>query len=171
MTNERREEVVLIALVVSVAIHAALMLFARPQVMTRPVPVARKERSAPMRVVRHAPPADPVSIEKILDLEAVKDAPPVAGDASVPRAEAPGAAKATARVPVPEPEEPSAPDPAPSVFEARLSDSAVAAPSPIARVEPPKLSGADASLPDFAVALPRTVAPAALPAAAPVIRA
>ena len=171
MTNERREEVVLIALVVSVAIHAALMLFARPQVMTRPVPVARKERSAPMRVVRHAPPADPVSIEKILDLEAVKDAPPVAGDASVPRAEAPGATKAAARVPEPKLEELSAPDPAPSVFEARLSDSAVAAPSPIARVEPPKLSGADASLPDFAVALPRTVAPAALPAAAPVVRA
>ena len=35
MTKERREEVVLIALVVSVAIHVALMLLVRSEVMTR----------------------------------------------------------------------------------------------------------------------------------------
>lgn len=171
MTNERREEVVLIALVVSVAVHAALMLLARPQVMTRPAPVARRERSAPMRVVRSMPHADPVSLEKILDLDAVKDAPPVAGDASVPRAEAPGATKAAARVPEPKLEELSAPDPAPSVFEARLSDSVVAAPSPIVRMETPELPGADPSAPDFAVALPRADAPAALSSSVPAIRA
>lgn len=171
MTSERREEVVLIALVVSVAVHAALMLFARPQVMTRPLPVARKERSAPMRVVRDVPRADPVSLERILDLEAVKDAPPVAGDASVPRTEAPEATRASARVPEPETADLEAPNLTPAVFEAKLSDRAVAAPSPIVRIETPKLSGAEASVPDFAVTLPKTAAPASLPTVAPVVRA
>ncbi|MGN0832179.1 MAG: VWA domain-containing protein [Kiritimatiellia bacterium] len=172
MTDERREEVVLIALVVSAAVHAALMLFARPQVMTRPVPVARKERSVPMRVVQNASQPDPVRLEQILDLEAVKDAPPVAGDASVPRAEAPGATKATARVPEPETTELAAPDLTPAVFEARLSDRTVAAPVPIVRMETPELPGADPSAPDFAVALPRTDAPpASLPVAMPSVRA
>ena len=64
MTKERGEEAVLVAVVLSVAIHVGLMVFVRPQVMTHVVSDSvRKTHRAPMRVVREADKASPLAIE------------------------------------------------------------------------------------------------------------
>ena len=89
MTRERREEVVLVALVVSVALHAGLMLLVRPKVMTHITPVERTVRRAPMHVIREALGPDPVSVADVADLAAKKDAPAVASASVAPAAEAP----------------------------------------------------------------------------------
>ena len=73
MTRERSEEVVLIALVASVAIHVGLMLVVKPQVMARVAPPAAKAaRPGPMRVVRSAPRQDPVRVADVEDRKALK---------------------------------------------------------------------------------------------------
>ena len=54
MTNERRQDVFLIALVVSVALHVALMFWIRPQVMTRVTSVQRTPKRGPV-TMREAP--------------------------------------------------------------------------------------------------------------------
>ena len=52
MTRERRQDVAFAALVVSLAVHAGVMWFMRPQVMTRiPGDGARERRLPPMRIV------------------------------------------------------------------------------------------------------------------------
>ena len=81
MTRERKEEVVLVALVVSLAIHVGLMSYARPRIMTRttvglPTSVAR----GPMRVTKSLPEVEPVRIGSLIDTAPRQDAPPIQGE-------------------------------------------------------------------------------------------
>lgn len=169
MTAERREEVLVVALAVSIAVHVGVMLLVSPQVMTRATVVARSsERQAPMRVTSRAERPDPVKIEEILDLDAVRDAPAVRQDATVPRAEDPASAVAETRLPA------KAPD---------LKDPPVAPPSPVFDVKPIGLvEGSPVTVPMSRIETPppRGLAPApdfssraasALPHASPTIAA
>ena len=76
MTKERSEEVLLIAIVLSVALHILLMVYAKPRVMTHVVGgISRQERRAPMRVTGELPKMQPVKIDAIKDVQASKPAP------------------------------------------------------------------------------------------------
>ena len=117
MTNERRDDIILIALVLSIAIHVVLMFFVRPQVMTEvTVGVSRAPRHAPMRVSDAVIPPDPVKIEEILDLKALKDAPPAKGEEGLaskmpelapPKTAVEGPAVSVSDLPLPEPPPPA----------------------------------------------------------------
>ena len=164
MTKERREEVVLAALVVSLALHVGLMLTVRSQVMTRPTSAVRRaDRTPPMRVQRAAPQPDPVAIEEILDLKAAKDAPAVRTEAAVPQAAPTPAPKAAVEVPKPELATAVAPKPETPVFDVKpvgqepVSSAAV----PMARIETPA-AAANLPAPDFSVRVP-SVAKAVAP--------
>ncbi len=85
MTKERSEEVLLIALALSVALHVLLMIYAKPRVMTHVAAgVERMNRRAPMKVV-----SEPlreraaVKIDSLADVEAAKAAPDAKEDAHV----------------------------------------------------------------------------------------
>jgi len=76
MTKERREEVVLLALVVSVALHVGLMIFVRPEVMVHVGSSGRHvTRRAPMRVTKPADAERPRSLDELLDLKPLREAP------------------------------------------------------------------------------------------------
>ena len=176
MTKERREEVVLIALVVSVAIHVALMLLVRSEVMTRSASgFVKPPRHEPMRVVSHVHRPDPAKIEEILDLKALKDAPPVKGVRSaeciVPSALQvhPEKTKATEKTLTP----PVAPEVAAAKFEIRPVGLDVPKPMvPMTKIETPKMTEAPVAAPEFSVAVPaaaKVVLPAVSDVAAPSI--
>lgn len=77
MTNESRQDTILIALIASLAIHAALMFVMRPQVMSRlDLTSALEARDARKLVVKEAvtPPA-PVEMKAVPDVEALRKAP------------------------------------------------------------------------------------------------
>ena len=76
MTKERSEEVLLIAIVLSVALHILLMVYAKSRVMTHVAAgVERQSRRPPMRVTGELPSVRPVRIDAIDDIKAEKDAP------------------------------------------------------------------------------------------------
>lgn len=162
MTRERREEVVLIALVVSVALHVGLMLLVKPQVLTRVQPYSAKvARHAPMRVAKSVPRPDPVKIEELLDLKAVKDAPAADGAQAAPLAEAPSAMKPRVEVPeaaIPAPRAPVA-EAAP-VLETRsiVVDKPSDAVKFVTKVETPSVASSAATAPAFSVNVPIAVA-------------
>lgn len=90
MKKDHGEDLVALAVVLSVVAHVALMYFARTRVMTHVDRSALKEshREA-MRVEDYKPVEDPVAIERIKDIMSVRDAPkaeapdvpaPVTGD-------------------------------------------------------------------------------------------
>ena len=82
MTKERREEVVFVAVAVSVALHIGLMVLVRPKVMTHVVTEElRHSRHPPMRVERAEPRPKALGISAMEDLQALKDAPAPAADA------------------------------------------------------------------------------------------
>lgn len=86
MTNERSQDVCLIAIVASVAIHVALMFWARPQVMTSVAPPDRRSKRGPV-VVREVPRlALPKGLESFPDEVARREAPTAGGDAAAPLA-------------------------------------------------------------------------------------
>ena len=158
MTKERGEDVVLIAVVLSTAIHVGLMLLVRPQVMTHVVSdsVAHAHR-APMRVTQETARPDPVKIDAFEDLQAAKDAP--VAETAVPVAEA-VADENPARPPVaPQATAADTPPPTPSapVFDVapvKLTAKASAA-IPLARIETPKVgagAGSDPA-PSFSLAV------------------
>ena len=172
MTRERREDVVLIAVALSVAIHAGLMMFFRPQVMTHITPAAVHPKRVPVSVVREEALPPPAAVADLFeDLEAVKDAPEA--EAAIPVGEA--VADAAPEV---APEAPSAgsvapvatPPPMPDapVFEVAQikADRSVAA-VPVFRIETPS-AGSDDSAPEFRISAPaapvvsENVTPAAL---------
>ena len=167
MTRERREEVVLVALVASVVIHAGLMLLVKPQVMTRVAPpTAKAARPAPMRVVRSAPRPEPVSFSDVEDRKALKDAPAAVGDKSAPRLSAPSSAAPEIELPeIRDPAETPVIEPA-AVLDARPVglDKVSTAAIPMTRIETPAASSAAASRPDFSVWVP-SAAGMAVPAA------
>ena len=139
MTRERRENVLLLALVCSVALHVGLMLLIRSSVMTRPALPAEKARTAPMRVSRAAPRPDPVKIDEILDLKALKDAPAAVREKAAQRASSVAAEKPSARLPAPDLEtKVRAPEAAKAVFEAKAVSAPAAPVVPRTKIETPK---------------------------------
>lgn len=84
MTKEVRNDILICALVVSLAVHVGAMFWARPKVMTTVAAGAvRTAHRGPMRVTKAAERPDPVKIEILKDVEAAKDAPEVAPTVSV----------------------------------------------------------------------------------------
>ena len=167
MTRERREEVVLAALVVSVAIHVALMLLVRSEVMTRPASgIAKPPHREPMRIVNRAQRPDPAKIEEILDLEPVKDAPAVEEARSVER-EVPSAPQIhpeQAKVPEIAPENPVVPEIAPVRFDVRPVGLDASKPAESAtRIETPKMTRPPVAAPEFAVSAPKVARSVDLP--------
>lgn len=171
MTKERREEVLLVAIVVSLAIHAGLMLLVKTQVMTIVSPVSRVSRREAMRVVKRSPRPEPVKLESVVDKAARKDAPAVAQEFGVPRSPAPKTEDFRSEVPEAQIPELTAPERvAPAVFEARTvgaSGTSVSA-LPIMKVETPKAETAVAAAPTFSVRVPDAVRVGVPAVAAPV---
>ena len=169
MTRERRDEVLLIALVVSIAIHVGLMLLVRAQVMTRSE-ISKAVRREPMRVVNRVQRPDPAKIAEIMDLKAVKDAPAAVGDKRLPNTASP---EPGAGVAVKAPEAPKAQvkesvrPPEPTVkFEVRpVGLDAVPQVEPMTKIETPSMTSAPMTAPDFAVAVPTVAKSVAVPAA------
>ena len=87
MTNERRQDVFLIAIVISVALHVALMFWARPQVMTRVSSVRRAPKHGPVTVREAPPPVLLKDVSLFKDEEARRDAPEAGGPESAPTAD------------------------------------------------------------------------------------
>jgi len=172
MTNERREEVVLVALAVSVAIHVALMFLVKTQVMTQTTSVTRRtDRAVPMRVTERAPAPDPVKIEELLDLKAIKDAPSVVQEKGVPLVEAPNAAVAP-KVEVPPDAAPVVPTPQEIVttsFDAKTvgRETSPGPVLPLTRIETPKMTSAESVAPSFSTKMPDFAAHAAPQVSAP----
>lgn len=174
MTKERREEVVLVALVVSVAIHIALMFLVRAQVMTRAGSgIAKTPRREPMRVVNRVQRPDPAKIEEILDLEPVKDAPPVQ-DVQRAEFEAPSAPQVQpekSKVPESIIAKSAVPEIAPTKFVVCPVGLDVQEPvMPITKIETPEMKGDPVAAPEFTVGVPTVSRNIDLPAA-PVVSA
>ena len=88
MTDERRQDVLLFALVLSVMAHAALMFFMRPQVMTHVTGAGARSRARPPMKVREAVPLpDAVKFESVLDVDAERKSPEAEVDEPMPVAE------------------------------------------------------------------------------------
>ena len=169
MTKERREEVLLVALVVSVAVHIALMFFVRSQVMTR-AGVAKTVRREPMRVTDRAPRPSPAKIEEIMDLKAVKDAPPARDMAGTPLPSADSmetpVAEKKVEAPRIEAEAPSAPDEiAVTKFATRPPSATPRPPMPMTRIETPQMKETPAA-PEFSVLVPSAAKEIAAPSLA-----
>lgn len=144
MTNERRQDVCLIAIVISVALHIALMIWARPQVMTRVSSQRRAPKHGPI-TMREAPPMEiPKEIDFFRDESARKDAPVADGNVSAPTADE--------ALPMPSSEvalsAPEAPVPEAKVEVENPLSEVKAAPLPVV-VDPVKVSGPVDSKPDF----------------------
>ena len=172
MTRERREEVVLIALVVSVAIHVALMLLVRSEIMTRSASgLVKPPRREPMRVVNRVQRPDPVKIAEILDLEAAKDAPAAVESGVVPLAEAPqpDAASVEKRLEAPQLriEASRPPEVAAAKFEIRpVGLDAGPQVVPMTKIETPSMTESPVAAPEFSVSMPavaKTVVAPAVP--------
>ena len=130
MTNEIRNDILICALVVSVAVHVGAMFWARPKVMTTVAAgVARIARRGPMRVTKAAERPDPVKIDILKDVKAEKEAPEVAPTVSVAPVAETDELPAATEVKLPEPT-------APEVISRIVADDS-AAPLPVADREVP----------------------------------
>jgi len=87
MTDERRQDVLLAALVASVVAHVALMVFMKPQVMTHVSGEFSRHRArGPMAVREAPPPAEAVAMEAVRDVEALRESPEARVDDPAPGA-------------------------------------------------------------------------------------
>ena len=169
MTRERREEVLLIAVVASLAIHIGLMLLVRSEVMTRAGSgIAKPPRREPMRVVNRVQRPDPAKIAEILDLKAVKDAPPAVEAGVAPRAEAqlpnPVAVEKKLEAPKLRIEEARPPEVAAAKFEIRpVGLDARPQAVPMTKIETPKMTRAPVAAPAFTVSMPTVARTVDLP--------
>ena len=160
MTRERREEVLLVAVVVSLAIHIGLMLLVRSEVMTRSGSgIAKPARREPMRVVNRVQRPDPAKIAEILDLKAVKDAPPAVESGGAPRAEAPLPNTAAVEKKIEAPklriEETRPPEAAAAKFEIRpVGLDAKPQVVPMTKIETPSMKSTPVASPEFTVSMP-----------------
>lgn len=78
MRNGFRTDVIVAALILSVAVHVCVMLWAKPKVMTHVVSdTARTPRRRPISVVQSRSEPEPVRFEAVKDLPAQKEAPEV----------------------------------------------------------------------------------------------
>ena len=171
MTRERREEVLLIAVVVSLAIHIGLMLLVRSEVMTRSgAGIAKPSRREPMRIVNRVQRPDPAKIAEILDLKAVKDAPPAVEAGVAPLAEVPlpntAAVAKKLEVPKSRIEEARPPEVAAAKFEIRpVGLEARPQVVPMTKIETPSMKDKPVAVPEFTVSMPTAARTVAAPAA------
>ena len=171
MTRERREEVLLIAVVVSLAIHIGLMLLVRSEVMTRAGSgIGKPSRREPMRVVNRVQRPDPAKIAEILDLKAVKDAPPAVESGVAPRAAelVPNTAASARKLEAPSAriEETRPPEAAAAKFEIRpVGLDARPQVVPMTKIETPSMKSTPVPSPDFTVSMPTVAKTVAAPAA------
>lgn len=83
MKRDGLDEILFVAILLSILAHVGAMFYVRPKVMTQVAAgVVRAERRAPMRVTRDLPPPTPVRIDAVKDVDALKDAPEAAGTAA-----------------------------------------------------------------------------------------
>ena len=76
MTKERRQDVVLGALIFSIALHVGLMIYMRPQIMAHVTPgVATPRARGPMTVSDAVEAPEPVALAVVEDVEAVRESP------------------------------------------------------------------------------------------------
>ena len=76
MTDERRQDMLLAALVVSIVAHVALMVYMKPQVMAQVSgDFARHRARGPMAVRDVPPPAESVAMAAVRDVEALRESP------------------------------------------------------------------------------------------------
>ena len=76
-----KTDLLIAALVVSIAVHIGLMIWAEPKVMTHVAQrITRSVRRGPMTAKRAQPPEDPIKFEIVQDLPAQKEAPEVEED-------------------------------------------------------------------------------------------
>lgn len=128
MTNEKRQEAIVFALIASAIVHAAAMYYFRPKVMTVVVNEdSRYQRREAMHVSRSEARPSPVQVYDLDDIEAKKEAPlpENAVDSVVVKALDESVADTVAEIesPVPEIIETSANEPIvvdPAVFEAEV---------------------------------------------------
>ena len=107
MTKELRNDILICALVVSLAVHVGAMFWAKPKVMTTVAAgAARIARRGPMSVSKAPVRPDPVKIDIIKDVAAEKSAPEVAATVSSVPAADDGKPPAAAEVKLPEPAAP-----------------------------------------------------------------
>lgn len=169
MTNERRQDVILVALVLSLAVHIGIMIYAKPKVMTRIAQgFARTVRLDAMHMTEAQSVPEPLSLAEIEDVKAEREEPKTAEaelvlPATDPMAaadklevKAPDLAAKLAEVPVPD-------APLFSVEPLKL-DQKVTEKIPIAPIETPKIE-VTATAPVAAVApdvrmLPSAAVPA-----------
>lgn len=141
MKKEHGEDLIALAVIISVVAHVALMFFARTKVMTHVDRSAFTEnRREAMRVDDYKPIEDPVAIERIKDIMSVRDAPEAdAPDAPSPVTEdLPDNAARHFGGDVPAPEAPPSDDiPVPAeVFDVKpIELDEGLAPDPIAKVD------------------------------------
>ena len=154
MTRETKGELIVTALVLSALVHVGVMIYARPKVMTRVAAgVTRLAARAPMRVTKEAPRPEPVKIDAVEDLAALKDAPQ--------------AETAEAAVPLPS----EAPDPLPSALVA-APDAPPAppaeTPAPVFDAEPIREDAlVSAEIPRLPISVPSAPPAPSAPALAP----
>ena len=87
MTSERRQDVILLALVFSVAAHIGLMYYMRPQVMAQVAAVTHHMRPRGPVQVREAPPdeaSEALKMENVEDTEALRDSPAAVAEGPAP---------------------------------------------------------------------------------------
>jgi len=107
MTKELRNDILICALIVSLAVHLGAMFWAKPKVMTTVAAgAARIARRGPMSVSKAAARPDPVKIDIIKDVAAEKSAPEVAATVSSAPAADDGKPPAAEEVKLPEPAAP-----------------------------------------------------------------
>ena len=171
MTRERREEVLLIAVVVSLAIHIGLMLLVRSEVMTRSGSgIVKPPRREPMRVVTRVQRPDPAKIAEILDLKAVKDAPPAVESGVAPQAGVPlpNTVAVEKRIDAPKLriEETRPPESAAAKFEIRpVGLDARPQAVPMIKIETPSMKSTPVAVPEFTVSVPTVAKTVDLPKA------
>ncbi len=175
MSGSRKEAVILIALGLSLALHLALMLGVRSQVMTRGAAWAnRLSRPEPMRVVNAAEVPEPVRLEAVKELQALREAP-AAQLASSPRVGAEEILKSAGEAPAVTaalPEAPPAPAPELAVAALKLERAAtkvelplltVAAPTALGSAYPVLTAAKSDGVPARAVAAPAPIGDMAPP--------
>ena len=85
MTRERTQDLIVIALVVSVIAHIALMIAVKPQIMTRVFSAGDRHKTHQM-IVSDAPALpESVTLGEVQDIEAIKEAPQANAIANAPR--------------------------------------------------------------------------------------
>ena len=170
MTRERRQDVLIVALVLSAALHFGVMFYARTQVMAK---LARgknaAERTVPMQVVKTVPMTDAAKIEELLDLKPDREAPeaervPLPDEAV--KVEIPASEKVA---PLAIARDKVAPPPEQIAFDAEVADETDAKPRavPVLAIDTPlALMTADTVMPLLDTKPTQTVLPAPAPVAA-----